>query len=95
MALHGAEPRRTSHGSHQRKKPSKQEIGGALRKGLGILGKLAKSEDVIKETVAPKKKKKMAPKPPKPVINPGLRSFRKSVSDRALKPSVAGLLRAQ
>ena len=96
MALHGAEPRRrTSHGSHQ-EKPSKEEIGSKLREGFGILGRLAKGDKVIEEAVQPKKKKKkMAAKPPTPRINAGLRKHRMSVEDRALKPSVAGLLRAQ
>lgn len=82
----------------QRKQPSREDIGKKLREGFGIIGKLAKGDDVITEAAKVKLKKKKKPvmeKPPTPRITAGLRRHRASIKDRELRPSVAGLQRAQ
>ncbi|KKM88456.1 hypothetical protein LCGC14_1258560 [marine sediment metagenome] len=82
----------------RKKKPTPEQIGKALRGAFKNIGKLAQGEDVITEAVQPEKKKKkreVAAKPPTPKITAGLLRHRKSIKDRELRPSVAGLQRAQ
>ncbi|KKM06763.1 hypothetical protein LCGC14_1740700 [marine sediment metagenome] len=79
----------------RRRKPSPEQIGKRMREGFGAIGKLLKKEDVVLKAAKMSPKKPAVEKPPKPAITSGLRRHRASIKARELRPSVAGLLRAQ
>ncbi len=98
MALHGAVPKK--HGSHQ---PSKKSTGKKIREGFDVVQRLAgkgkkkrasKRQDTS-EGRATKRANVPTSTPPKPRINPSLHKHRRSIKSRELRPSVAGLQRAQ
>ena len=87
-----------SHYNTSHKQPSKKSTGKKIREGFDVVQKLAGKAKKRKDTSAGRATKRAnvpTSTPPKPRVNPSLHKHRRSIKSRELRPSVAGLQRAQ